>query len=145
MCTWCMVRDWTCLFSTDILASVTTLLTSGTTVSLKISLMSWWFRRYRAWAICLVVKPSSRSVERWCITLYIVENEECTETSYRHAVPQFQHLILARHNYHCDLNYYCLPIENHQKQIYEFIFITQNHREDSTKNNNIITIWKLHK
>ena len=40
---WCMVRLWTCLLRTCILAVVTTLLTSGTMVSLKISLISLWF------------------------------------------------------------------------------------------------------
>lgn len=40
---WCMVRLWTCLRSTCILAVVTTLRTSGTIVSPKISLMSLWF------------------------------------------------------------------------------------------------------
>ena len=45
---WCMVRLWTCLLSTCILAVVTTLLTSGTMVSEKISLMRRWFLMYLA-------------------------------------------------------------------------------------------------
>lgn len=61
--TWCMVRDWTWRFSTPILDVVTTVLISGTTVSLKISLMSLWLRRYLECAMCFTEKLSSPSVK----------------------------------------------------------------------------------
>ena len=58
---WCMVRLWTCRLRTCILAVVTTLLTSGTMVSLKISLISRWFLIYLAWETCFTLSPSSGS------------------------------------------------------------------------------------
>lgn len=61
--TWCMVRDWTWRFSTPILDVVTTVLISGTTVSLKISLMSLWLRKYLECAMCFTEKLSSPSVK----------------------------------------------------------------------------------
>lgn len=61
MITWCIVREWTCLFNIFILFVVTTVLISGTTWSLKISFIKRWFRRYLTWAMCLIEKPSSAS------------------------------------------------------------------------------------
>lgn len=57
--TWCTIRDWTCLFRTCIRAVVTTERTSGTTISLRMSLMSRWFLWKRAAAVCFTEKPSS--------------------------------------------------------------------------------------
>ena len=57
--TWCTMSDWTCRFSTCMRAVVTTERTSGTTLSLRISLISRWLRWKRAVAECFTVKPSS--------------------------------------------------------------------------------------
>lgn len=57
--TWCTMSDWTCLFSTCMRAVVTTERTSGTTISLRMSLMSRWFLWKRAAAVCFTEKPSS--------------------------------------------------------------------------------------
>lgn len=57
--TWCTISDWTCRFRTCMRAVVTTERTSGTTISLRMSLMSRWFLWKRAAAECFTEKPSS--------------------------------------------------------------------------------------
>lgn len=58
---WCMANDWTWRFKTCIRWVVTTLRTSGTIASEKISLIKRWLRKYREYAICLNENPSSWS------------------------------------------------------------------------------------
>ena len=58
---WCIVREFTWRFKTVILFSLITVRTSGTTASLKMSLMRWWLRWNLAAATCFTEKPSSMS------------------------------------------------------------------------------------
>ncbi len=55
----CTMRDWTWRLRTCMRAVVTTERTSGTTTSLRMSLMSRWFLWKRAAAICFMENPSS--------------------------------------------------------------------------------------
>lgn len=57
--TWWTIKDWTCRFRTCMRAVVTTERTSGTTLSLRISLIRRWLRWKRAAAVCFIEKPSS--------------------------------------------------------------------------------------
>lgn len=57
--TWCTIKDWTWRLRTCMRAVVTTDRTSGTTLSLRISLIRRWLRWKRDAAVCFIENPSS--------------------------------------------------------------------------------------